>query len=178
VVRLVKDNVDFESLSEVLKNQTRRRIITCLSDKESISYVDLMNCVAIGNTGKFNYHLKVLGDLLEKDGNGKYRLSQKGQLAMQFLQKFDRAKSEETVFKTRSFSLFSGFIWLLLVYPFLVLMFGWYQYFTDPVFLNQIKQYLLDIAKERGIEIENADKIHPSRLAHQIFSKLIPELRA
>jgi DNA-binding CsgD family transcriptional regulator len=49
---------------------------------------------------------------------------------------------------------------------------------TDPSFLNQIKQYLLDVAKERGIEIENADKIHPSRLAHQIFSKLIPELRA
>jgi len=49
---------------------------------------------------------------------------------------------------------------------------------TDPVFLNQIKQYLLDIAKERGVEIENADNIHPSRLAHQIFSKLIPELKA
>ncbi|MCW4009995.1 MAG: hypothetical protein NWF05_05180 [Candidatus Bathyarchaeota archaeon] len=49
---------------------------------------------------------------------------------------------------------------------------------TDPAFLNQIKQYLLDIAKERGIEIENTDNIHPSRLAHQIFSKLIPELRA
>jgi hypothetical protein len=49
---------------------------------------------------------------------------------------------------------------------------------TDPAFLTQIKQYLLDIAKERGIEIENADSIHPSRLAHQIFSKLIPELRA
>jgi transcriptional regulator with XRE-family HTH domain len=59
----------------------------------------------------------------------------------------------------------------------------WYWYdnpeeVTDPVFLTQIKQYLLDIAKERGIEIENADNIHPSRLAHQIFSKLIPELRA
>ncbi|MGD6805879.1 MAG: hypothetical protein ACQCN4_02850 [Candidatus Bathyarchaeia archaeon] len=59
----------------------------------------------------------------------------------------------------------------------------WYWYdnpeeVTDPAFLNQIKQYLLDIAKERGIEIENADSIHPSRLAHQIFSKLIPELRA
>ncbi len=49
---------------------------------------------------------------------------------------------------------------------------------TDTTFLNQIKQYLLDIAKERGIEIENADKIHPAKLAHQIFSKLIPELRA
>ncbi len=135
MVRLVKGNVDFESLSEVLKNQIRRRIITCLSDKESISYVDLMDCVGIGNTGKFNYHLKILGDLLEKNENGKYRLSEKGQLAVQFLQKFD-AKSEETVFRTRSFSLFSGFIWLVLVYPFLVLMFGWYLYFADPTLVS------------------------------------------
>jgi hypothetical protein len=49
---------------------------------------------------------------------------------------------------------------------------------TDPVFLNQIRQYLLDIADERGVEIEGADKIHPAKLAHQIFSKLIPELNA
>ncbi len=49
---------------------------------------------------------------------------------------------------------------------------------TDPAFLSQTRQYLLDIAKERGIETENADKIHPAKLAHQIFSKLIPELTA
>jgi hypothetical protein len=49
---------------------------------------------------------------------------------------------------------------------------------TDPVFLNQIRQYLIDIAKERGIEIGNADKIHPAKLAHKIFSELIPELKA
>ena len=49
---------------------------------------------------------------------------------------------------------------------------------TDPTFLNQIRQYLLDIAKERGIEIENADKIHPAKLAHTIFCQLIPELKA
>ena len=29
---------------------------------------------------------------------------------------------------------------------------------TDTAFLNQTRQYLMDIAKERGIEIENADK--------------------
>ena len=49
---------------------------------------------------------------------------------------------------------------------------------TDPAFLNQIRQYLLDIAEERGVEIEGADRIHPAKLAHQIFSKLIPELKA
>ena len=49
---------------------------------------------------------------------------------------------------------------------------------TDPAFLNQIRQHLLDIAEERGVEIEGADRIHPAKLAHQIFSKLIPELKA
>jgi hypothetical protein len=49
---------------------------------------------------------------------------------------------------------------------------------TAPTFLNQIRQYLLDIAKERGVEIEGADKIHPAKLAHQIFSRLVPELKA
>lgn len=49
---------------------------------------------------------------------------------------------------------------------------------TDPTFLNQIRQYLLDIAKERGVEIQDADKIHPAKLAHQIFSQLVPELKA
>jgi hypothetical protein len=49
---------------------------------------------------------------------------------------------------------------------------------TDPAFLNQTRQYLIDIAKERGIEIVEADKIHPAKLAHTIFSKLVPELKA
>jgi hypothetical protein len=48
---------------------------------------------------------------------------------------------------------------------------------TDQTFLNQTRQYLLDIAKERGIEIEDATKIHPAKLAHTIFSELIPELK-
>ncbi len=49
---------------------------------------------------------------------------------------------------------------------------------TDTVFLAQTRQYLIDIARERGIEIEGADRIHPAKLAHTIFSKLIPELKA
>jgi hypothetical protein len=48
---------------------------------------------------------------------------------------------------------------------------------TNEEFLNQTRSYLLDIAKERGIEVENAAQIHPGKLAHIIFSKLIPELR-
>jgi hypothetical protein len=131
------DGVDFESLSEVLKNPIRRKIVIVLSDKGSVSYVDLMNSVEITNTGKFNYHLKILGDLVEKDENGRYSLSERGHLAVQFLQKFDSAKSVEPVFETRAFSIFAGFMWLLLVYPFLGLMFGWYLYFTDPTIASK-----------------------------------------
>jgi len=49
---------------------------------------------------------------------------------------------------------------------------------TDTAFLNQTRQYLMDIAKERGIDIPDAEKIHPAKLAHLVFCKLIPELRA
>ena len=128
---MVQGNVNFESLSEVLKNSTRRRIILYLCDKEGISYVDLMKSVGVTNTGKFNYHLKILGDLIEKDENGKYSLSEKGQLAVQFLQKFDNSKGEAPVLETRAFNLFAGFMWLGLLYPFMGLLFGWYLYFAD-----------------------------------------------
>jgi hypothetical protein len=48
---------------------------------------------------------------------------------------------------------------------------------TDTAFLNQTRQFLIDIAKERGIEIEDAEQIHPAKLAHTIFCQLIPELK-
>ena len=48
---------------------------------------------------------------------------------------------------------------------------------TDQTFLNQTRQYLIDIAKERGIEVKEAEKMHPAKLAHLIFSELIPELK-
>ena len=49
---------------------------------------------------------------------------------------------------------------------------------TDQAFLNQTKQYLIDIAKERGIEVKDAEKMHPAKLARMIFSKLIPEMES
>ena len=47
----------------------------------------------------------------------------------------------------------------------------------DQKFLRQTHQYLLDIAKEHNIEIESASEIHPAKLAHMLFSKLVPEVR-
>jgi len=48
---------------------------------------------------------------------------------------------------------------------------------TNEEFLKQTRTYLLDIAKERGITVENEASIHPAKLAHLIFSQLIPELK-
>ncbi|XHH10405.1 MAG: hypothetical protein ACFCUE_07190 [Candidatus Bathyarchaeia archaeon] len=48
---------------------------------------------------------------------------------------------------------------------------------TDPTFLNQTRQYLLDIARERGVEVEGMEKMHPAKLAHTIFCQLVPELK-
>jgi DNA-binding CsgD family transcriptional regulator len=39
------------------------------------------------------------------------------------------------------------------------------------------RKYLLDIAKEQGIKLEDTADIHPAKLAHTIFSKLVPEVK-
>jgi hypothetical protein len=48
---------------------------------------------------------------------------------------------------------------------------------TNEEFLKQTRTYLLEIAKERGIEIKDAEKMHPAKLAHILFCTLIPELK-
>ena len=49
---------------------------------------------------------------------------------------------------------------------------------TNAEFLRQTREYLVDMAKEKGIEIEDAANIHPAKLAHVLFSKLVPEVKA
>jgi len=89
-------SVDFKSLNNVLKHPMRRSIVLALSERENMSYVDLMNLVEATNTGKFNYHLKILGDLIAKNQDGRYVLTEKGRLTAQFLQKFPEKESQQT----------------------------------------------------------------------------------
>ena len=49
---------------------------------------------------------------------------------------------------------------------------------TNERFLRQTRKYLLNISKEQGIELEDTTEIHPAKLAHIIFSKLVPEVRS
>ena len=48
---------------------------------------------------------------------------------------------------------------------------------TNENFLRQTRDYLLDLAKERGISIEKATDRHPAKLARLIFTKLVPEIK-
>jgi DNA-binding transcriptional ArsR family regulator len=77
-----------ESLNKILKDETRRKILLLLNDKQSLSYTDLMETLKIGSTGTLNYHLKVLGELLEKNEAGQYMLTEKGNVAVRFLTVF------------------------------------------------------------------------------------------
>ena len=59
-----------ESLHKILKDETRTKIVLLLHEKGSLSYTELMETLGFVTTGLFNYHLKVLGDLLAKNEAG------------------------------------------------------------------------------------------------------------
>jgi DNA-binding transcriptional ArsR family regulator len=81
-------STSIDSLNKILKDQTRQKIILLLNDKQSLSYTELMDTLKVSNTGTLNYHLKIIGELIEKDQAGKYRLTEKGKVAVQFLTVF------------------------------------------------------------------------------------------
>jgi hypothetical protein len=49
----------------------------CLNRIDSLSYMELMNLLNIKNTGRLNYHLKTLDNLIEKRNDGKYQLTER-----------------------------------------------------------------------------------------------------
>ena len=82
------------SLHKILKDEKRRKIISLLQEKSSLSYSDLKDASGIASTGQMNYHLKILGDLLEKN-QGQYVLSEKGKLAYRVLADFPQGPVEQ-----------------------------------------------------------------------------------
>ncbi len=50
------------------------------------------------------------------------------------------------------------------------------QEITNEDFLNQTRRYVIEIAKEQGIELDTKET-HPAKLAHTLFSKLVPEVK-
>jgi hypothetical protein len=76
------------ALHKILKDETRQKIILLLNEKGSLGYTELMDEIKTVSTGLFNYHLKVLGDLITKTESGQYILTDKGKLASKFLVEF------------------------------------------------------------------------------------------
>jgi hypothetical protein len=100
-------SVDISQLHNVLRDSTRAKILELLNERTSLSYVELQELLQIGHTGKLNYHLKVLGDLLVKDERtGRYSLGEKGTLAVALLSKFQTVTS----FQEARRSLVTGFM--------------------------------------------------------------------
>ena len=59
-----------------------------LNEKGSLTYTELLDNLEVVSTGLLNYHLKVLGDLLSKNEEEKYVLTEKGKLASTLLLEF------------------------------------------------------------------------------------------
>jgi len=90
----VNSTTDLRQLHKVLKDQTRSRLVELLQEKNQLSYTDLLHLSGVQHTGKLNYHLKILGDLISKDEqSGMYSLTEKGRLAAQLSSKFEVAAS-------------------------------------------------------------------------------------
>ncbi|HEV2390078.1 MAG TPA: winged helix-turn-helix domain-containing protein [Nitrososphaerales archaeon] len=82
------NEVNWSSLHKILSDTTRRSILELLAEKEALGYTEIMTVLGVTNTGRLNYHLKVLGDLVSKDDQGRYRLTERGQLAVNLLKTF------------------------------------------------------------------------------------------
>ncbi len=90
-----------DSFHKILKDENRRKIILLLHEKESIGYVELMKALEITSTGKMNYRLKILGDLVSKNEAGQYTLTERGVLASRLLLEFPEQNRQQLGLKPK-----------------------------------------------------------------------------
>jgi hypothetical protein len=74
-----------DKIHKALVHPIRRRIIECLQEKD-LSFQELLECLAIGNHGRLDFHLRTLSGLVEHEiPTNKYHLTDRGQLASELL---------------------------------------------------------------------------------------------
>lgn len=95
-----------------LNHPIRRRIIEMLA-RNSVTYTCMLEELDI-DTGKLNFHLKKLGDLIEKDEKGLYKLTDKGLRAFSIMQQVPE-KIEEASAARRIAAYFLDFFAVILV---------------------------------------------------------------
>jgi len=90
-----------EFLHKILKDKTRRKIVRLLNEKGALSHTDLIEELDFINNGRLNYHLKQLNDLLTKDTNRRYILTEKGKLAIRLLTEFPEQNRQQLGLKPK-----------------------------------------------------------------------------
>jgi hypothetical protein len=79
-----RDKVE-EIIIQALGHPERRNIIEILgTSKENVSYSEILGEIGL-NTGKMNYHLKLLEGVIERDRNRRYTLTPIGKKAFMIL---------------------------------------------------------------------------------------------
>lgn len=136
------------SLHKVLKDETRRRILLSLYEKGSLGYVDLMKAIGITSTGKMNYHLKVLNNLILKREDGQYLLTEKGELSLRLMLAYPEEDSQQSGKKPKWWRLF----WISIGFATSVsLAIDLVMYFLGYIDLSGLYQKLLWIIGAIGI---------------------------
>jgi hypothetical protein len=121
------------SLHKILKDETRRKIVLLLNERGNLSYTELLDTLGICSTGLLNYHLKVLGSLLMKSGDGRYALTEKGRLASRLLLEFPDDQLQVKVKWQRRFWIVGGVFHVIFLVSVLVLHFLGYMDFARTV---------------------------------------------
>jgi hypothetical protein len=104
MARELREDVE-EVVLQALGNKERRNIIDIVtSSRDGVLYSDILHELGV-NTGKLNYHLKLLEDIIEKDDSRRYRLTDLGMKAVGLLKGITEDLDEESI---RRFSSVKG----------------------------------------------------------------------
>jgi len=94
---------DTVAAHKLLKDQDNQKILVLINEYGSLSYTDLMEKTESVSERMLNYSLEDLVDLLNKNEEGQYVLTEKGQMTVKFLEeypeylkKFKRKKMKQT----------------------------------------------------------------------------------
>lgn len=122
-------DMDWSSLHKTISDNTRRSILELLAERDALNYTEIMTVLSITNTGRLNYHLKALGDLITKDSEGRYRLTEKGKLAANMLKTFPERTRNGSSHLRKVVSLVLVFIGTFVVVP--IVAFGLFFFAVD-----------------------------------------------
>jgi len=104
-----------EIILQGIGHEERRNILKIIgSTSEGVKYSDVLNELQL-NTGKLNYHLKLLEGLIERDNDRHYRLTKLGMKSVMILNSITEDLDEEelklvSTAKTRKDTLVTGVV--------------------------------------------------------------------